>query len=245
MADKHRFFVDYPVEVLARPAPSSAPAQRDHDTLRILGIVTEQRHMPGGHQHNQLTHAGDVLNLAGRVDLGGGESFVSSGRLDPGDDSDDLADVLWAVVDTPNGRRVRLGVLPVDDVKRWRAGNKGGTVDLSPSEVRELRDKLTEASAAGKAAAKAADTQWNKGSAPTDPRLLGTDPVAEGVMAVNWGEVTYDVYVTDDDPTSFKLSLNAGNDDAEVGAGLSSKDAAGLDPKDASRLIGELNSLVT
>lgn len=201
-----------------------------------LDVRRELRHTPGGHMHNQLAHGGDLLDLAGRIELGDGETFLSSGRLDPdGAGSDPAADVLFAVVNTPRGTRVRVGVIPFEDVPRWRAGNKGGTADLDMGQVGEFHTRLSQMNGQAKAAAKRADDVWNTGSAPTDPVLAGTAPVEAGRIDSGWQPLRFEAWLTDDEPTAWQVSIEVGDDPTA--------EASTLDPKDTRKLIGKLTEL--
>jgi hypothetical protein len=181
--------------------------QRGHDTLRLLGVIRSQtRHMPGGHQHNQLTHAGDVLRIRDRIDLQPGETFLSSGLLGGNEE----LSVLHAAVDTPHGVRVRLGLIPNEDKAKWRAGNKGGTADLDTGQIQLLHGALTKGSAEARKAAKATDAAWGQGT-PTNPVHRGTAAVAEGRIANGWQDLEYDIYLTDDEPTSWKVGVQIGD----------------------------------
>lgn len=213
----------------AKPKPAERPRKPRAavaQVLRDLGF----RHTPGGHHHNQLSHAGDLLGLAGRIELGDGESFISSGRVDL---SDPFPEVLYAVVDTPKGQRVRVGIIPGEDAGKWRAGNKGGTADLDTDQIRRLRADLTAANDRAKASAKAADKQWNSGTPPTEPVLIGDEPVAEGRLETGWGDLTWSVWITDDDPAEWQTSMGVDVD----------SDNARLDPKDLRKLLAKLDEL--
>lgn len=189
------------------------------------------RHTPGGHQHNQLSHAGDLLDLAGRIDLGDGESLVSSGEIDP---TEDAARVLYAVVDSPKGPQFRLGVLDPDGGDRWRAGNKGATANLSVDQARKLRNELASANDLAKRRAREADKAWNSGTAPTDPVLLGSEPVIElGQVDSAWGAVKYNAWLNDDESSGWEIDVWVS--DAETA------DAAKFRPKELKKLLAVLD----
>lgn len=57
----------------------------------------------------------DALKLADRIDLGDGETFAGSGKVR--DNTGDLSAVL-AAVDTPSGRKIRLGLVSQEDEGR-------------------------------------------------------------------------------------------------------------------------------
>lgn len=216
--------IDYPVRVLAPPDDERAQESYSPAHTRWL------EHTPGGHQHNQLSHAGDLLNLAGRIELGDGESFVSSGRVDL---SDPYPEMLYAVVDTPSGQKVRVGVIGNEDAGRWRARNLGGTADLDTGQIRRLRAELTDANDRAKQAAKIADRAWGSATAPTDPVLTGDEPVAEGRMKTGWGDLTWSMWVTDDDPAEWQTSIGVDADGEN----------ARLNPKDLRKLLAKLDEL--
>lgn len=64
--------------------------------------------------------ARDKLGLAGRIRLAGGERLLSSGAVN----ADEGAFVM-AVIDTPQGRRLRIGQVAREDKKAWRADPGG------------------------------------------------------------------------------------------------------------------------
>lgn len=157
----------------------------------------------------------DGLKLAGRIQLGNDETLGGSGKV--GLENDDVA-LLWAAVDSPNGRQIRLGVLPGEDTDKWRAANKGATANLSAADAARLRDELAAASAKAKAAAKEVDNYWHSGQA-APPQML-SEAVAEGRIASPWGDLTYSVYLTDDDPASYLTTLHVGDSETADGATL-------------------------
>lgn len=212
-------------------SPEQVRARVDDDTLRLLGILgAETRHMPGGHQHNQLSHAGDGLGLARRIDLGHGESLIASGKIEP---EQETADLLYAVIDGPDGLQIRLGIIDPEGAERWRAGNKGGTANLNVEQARTLRRELAAANDDAKRHAKQANDAWNSGTAPTEPVLIGNEPVTSGRIRNTWGDLTYDVYLTDDDPTSWQTFLTV---DATA-------DSAALNPKELRQFLDKLDEL--
>lgn len=104
-----------------------------------------------------------------------------------------------------------MGIIPTHDAGKWSAANKGGTVNLTPESVGRLHDDLTAANAAAKKAAAKVDAQWNAGKTPSEAEL--TAAVAEGSVHSDWGDLRYSVHLTDDDPTSWKTTLEAGAGD--------------------------------
>lgn len=65
------------------------------------------------------------------------------------DANGDLSTVM-ARVDGPLGPRLRFGVVHPEDIRRWRAENKGGTVELDPAGAAEMRKILRDGLTAGK-----------------------------------------------------------------------------------------------
>lgn len=174
---------------------------------------------------------GDNLNLSGRVELADGERLIASDQLDPAESGgeDSFADVMFAVVETPRGREARIGVIPHDDKSKWRAGNRGATAQLDHLGVERLRSELAVANAKAKKDAAAADKIWADGGNGNDY----SDSVASGTVASPWGDITYSVSLTDDEPTSWKTSINVGTDG----------DGTVLDPKDGRKLLQKLGAL--
>jgi hypothetical protein len=196
-------------------------ALRDDDELRLRGIVTgeERKFNPGEPRdpQGQWSKVGgaikDALKLAGRIKLGDGETLHSSGKVVPkyGDSS-----MVWAAIDTPRGRELRLGIVDNNDAQKWSAADKGSTSALSPAALGRLRGDLDAAQTKGKAAAKKANAAWDSGQAPTDPVLLGEDAVAEGQIAAGWGDLHFNVYLDDDEPTSYDTEISVGPSEASV-----------------------------
>lgn len=169
----------------------------------------------------------DVLKLADRIQLGNDEHLVGSHRISPEGGHD--TDTLLAVVDSPKGRQIRLGIVPTADAEKWRAANKGGTVNLSPRSAAHLRDDLDEANKTAKKAAKKADAEWESGG---HPDLNG--PVAKGKVSTEWGDLNWDVFLTDDDPTSWTTTLEV---DQSAGGSV-------FYPRDLQKLLKTLTSAI-
>lgn len=163
---------------------------------------------PGGGAANL---AKDLLDLAERIDLDPRESLVSSGRIK--DDRGDL-DMNFAVIHSPAGNEVRVGIIPSEDSSKWRAADRGGTAVLDAGQVGKLRSDLTDATARAKKAARQADA--DPGS--SDRVIQGLDPVAEGTIPNDWADVSWSVFLTDDDPASWETVIKAG--DPEVSDGV-------------------------
>jgi hypothetical protein len=175
----------------------------------------------------------DALKLAERIHLGDGERLHSSGRVETHSGHD--VDVLQAVVDTPRGRQVRIGIIPSDDAERWAAGDKGATSVLTPRAAAHLRDDLAEASKTAKSAAKEADAAWARGDAPDT-----SNSVASGVTKGDWADLQWSVGLTDDDPTSWSLSIEPARDGKAISQ---TADPATLTPRDVAALIKQLDAI--
>lgn len=91
--------------------------------------------------------APDPLRLAGRVQLEPGERFAGSAVSAVVDD----CRIPLARIDGPAGPRLRIGLHVLDeDIHRWRAANRGGTVDLGVEDVAALRGALVGMREAGR-----------------------------------------------------------------------------------------------
>jgi peptidoglycan hydrolase-like protein with peptidoglycan-binding domain len=121
-------------------------------------VVWRERHRAGGDDYVRDFHgrfadapggapdvplAGDKLKLAGRIELGPGETLAGSAAVPH-------SGLVGAAVDSPSGRRVRLGIgIHPDDVSRWKGSNRGSTVVLDERGVADLRTSLEQMRAAG------------------------------------------------------------------------------------------------
>ena len=200
------------------------PAEsRDHDGKWTDG--------PGGAAAGAVD---DLLDLAGKIKLGEGEHLQSSGRLHTNAGVD--TDIMHAVIDTPGGREIRLGFIPIEDAGKWTAGNKGATANLSVRSAGHLRDDLIEGDATAKKAAKAADKAWQSGK-PPDLK----DSVASGKTASPWGDISWEIFLTDDEPTSWHTSLQITRGGTPVDA---QADAATLTPGDLKKLTKLLDGMI-
>ncbi len=94
-----------------------------------------------------VSPGGDPLKLAGRIQLGPGETFGGSAKVV--DDGGNQTAVM-ARVDSADGPRLRFGVVWPEEDDRWQAGFKGRTVELDASGVAQLRSALQSALADGK-----------------------------------------------------------------------------------------------
>jgi hypothetical protein len=191
--------------------------------LEDLGFA---RHLPG--KHNQDNHGdggmSDALNLAGRLKLGAGQRLTGSGSLKVGSDDDHT--LTHAVIDGPDGRRVRLGVVGQGDEADWEAG-PDDSADLDAASARQVHTDVGKAQVQANARAREADKAWDAGT-PTDPVLTGKAAVAEGRA----GDLTWSVYLTDDEPVSWSTSV-----------GIGDEDPLRLDPKSAKKFLAHLDGL--
>jgi HK97 family phage portal protein len=208
------------VRLMARRHDPADPAAMRHFN------PDEPRRPDGKWGSGGVSHAlKDALKLGDRIDLQPGEKLAGSDRISPSGGHD--VDALLAAVDSPHGRQIRIGIIPTHDAEKWRAGNKGATVNLTPESVGQLRQDLTAANAKAKKAAAKADVDWEAGRTPDL-----SEPVAEGSVRSGWGDLRYVVHLTDDDPTSWTVTLEAGAGDA--GGSV-------LYPGDLRKLLGKLN----
>jgi hypothetical protein len=134
--------------------------------------------------------AGDPLKLASRIKLAAGERFGGSAKVT--DVRNDQV-LTMARIDTPGGTVVRLGQVPTEDARYWRAANKGATVELSASSARQFRDTVITQADVGKksvAAHRAELRAAHKAGLPDDQL---PDPEADlggGVIKGDrWGDV--------------------------------------------------------
>lgn len=81
---------------------------------------------------------GDMLGLSGRIQLGDGEQLTGSAQFAHVDG--DVPVAAWT--QGPRGTKLRLGLIPEEDVPRWGANPKGGTVELDEAQAVELRKQL-------------------------------------------------------------------------------------------------------
>ncbi|HTK61735.1 MAG TPA: phage portal protein, partial [Pseudonocardia sp.] len=210
------------VRLMARRHDPADPAAMRHFN------PDEPRRPDGKWGSGGVSHAlKDALKLGDRIDLQPGEKLAGSDRISPSGGHD--VDALLAAVDSPHGRQIRIGIIPTHDAEKWRAGNKGATVNLTPESVGQLRQDLTAANAKAKKAAAKADADWEAGRIPDL-----SAPVAEGIVHSEWGDLRYVVHLTDDDPTSWTTTLEAGTGDA---------DGSVLYPADLRKLIDKLEAL--
>lgn len=183
----------------------------------------------------------DLLELAGRIDLDPREKLVSSDRLN-GDNGGDV-DLNWAVVHSPAGNEVRLGVIPHFDADKWRAGDHGGTAILDDGQVRKFREDLRGAVAEAKAALKEAADRFDPDEGlPANPTerdkvLFGLEPVARGVLQTDWEDLHWNVYLSDQEDEPWLLSIGAGDPDTNEA------DPVQFAPKKVGKLLTSLGRI--
>lgn len=135
--------------------------------------------------------ADDPLKLAGRIALGPGETFGGSARVhDNGGDHS----VVLARIDGPGGPRIRLGVVNPEDVRNWRAADKGRTVELDQAAASQLRDVLASAMQQGKKSV--ADFRGelraaHKAGVPWQQRPSPEANLGSGVITTGWGPLNW------------------------------------------------------
>lgn len=201
--------------------------------------------------HNQKSHGGDgvpgvdlkldKLKLAGRIKLDDGEELVSSDKVSLFD-----GHITMALLDTPSGPRLRLGLVGIEDDKRWRAANLGGTVDLDKANVDRLRAELSSVAMTGKREAAAMETKvqgYEKAGRPFD---FDTDiTVAQGILAGGtWGDLGYAVELDDAEPIGWNMKLSVRPPDAAADWSVFD-DALGLQADDAevTKLLKRLDAM--
>jgi len=203
---------------------------------------TEARYNPG-QKRDPNGEWGDGIPGPSVSDFVDGLGVDSQFVLDPGDHlgstdkvSTDEADLNWATVFTKEfGPEVRLCITEPDGASDWTGDLNGdiATTALDTDTVAKLRTRLGTGIDEAKQAARDADKAWKSGNAPTDPKLLGDEPVARG-EALDGGpggqDLGWSITLTDDDPTSWTLQL----------ANQPDSDGITLDPKGAKYLLGDL-----
>lgn len=231
--------------VAAKSAPKgpAAPAA-DDDGLFPLAVVQAkynpaQIRDPGGEDggrwiKNPAAAAQDALNLAGRIELGPDERLVSSSKLN---DSSGDRSLVFAAVHGSGGNDVRIGLVHPEDAGRWRAADKGGTAKLSTEELHRFRGDLDAGVTKAKASARAADKAWASGDDPTDPVSLGEAAAAEGRLSTAYADLGWDMYLTEDDPTSWNLEIRTISDQ------LGESDSIRLSPKETRTLLKRLDGI--
>lgn len=187
---------------------------------------------PGGENGGQwVKNPADELNLAGRIHLDPGERLVSSSRY--GDLSDSDVDLLFAVVHSPFGSEVRIGVIPSDSAEEWTADAEGATAGLTGDELRQARTDLAAAAAVADHAADTAAEAWDSGGAPTDPKQLGVVPVASGrFLSANHDDLDWEIYVNDQSSWNLSIAPTEGESSGTL-----------LDPLETIELLNLLSGL--
>jgi hypothetical protein len=129
---------------------------------------------------------------------------------------------------------VRLGFIPAEDSDKWKAAHLGATATLNAEQVRQLHTDLTAAAADAKQAVRESDKAWASGKAPTDPKLLGTEPIAAGRVDNDWTDLQWSVFV--DDSGSWQLNFGPA-DEAQA-------DGSVFDPGGTRTLLARLEKLL-
>lgn len=158
---------------------------------------------------NPVSDFVDELDLTDRIELDDGDRLGSTSRVQ--DETGD-ADLNWAVVFTKEyGPEVRVSITDPDESDDWTAdlGGAHTTTALDVDSVAKFRTQLEAGIAEADRAARDADAAWKSGKAPTDPRLLGTDPAAAGeAIDANGADLSWEIYLNDDEPTSWQLQVS-------------------------------------
>jgi hypothetical protein len=136
--------------------------------------------------------AGDPLKLAGRIRLGRGERFAGSAAVDDGNHD---TTVVLARVDGPDGMRIRLGVVPAEDKRRWAAQPRGRTVELTAAGAADLQAAARQAVDAGKrsiAEYRAELRKAIKAGLPVDEWPDTDADIAAGtIRGARWGDLQW------------------------------------------------------
>lgn len=210
------------------------PALHPHDPHSGEFVDT-----PGG---GIASVAKDLLDLAGRIDLDSREQLVSSGRL-VGDNGGDVH-LNWAVVRSPAGNEVRIGVIPHHDSDKWRAADLGGTAVLDVEQVRKLRTDFSGAAAEARKVIKEADALYGAGDVvipahptPHEKIIFGMAPVAQGVLPNDWADLHWSVHLTDDESAPWQLVIEAGDPETNQADGVV------FEPKTFVKLLKHLDGI--
>ncbi len=235
-----RMTVTYPIPVLKKP-DATGPEKRDgqlHELVNGVCITCgpdAKRHfnpseprIPGGEHGGEWGHGGvgkevkkaltgqDKLKVADRIDLPPGDHLVSSGSV-----NDTIGDktAVVAHIDGTGGPRVRLGLVLPEDKRRWKAADKGATVDLNSHEAAAVHDQLQRLKADGPALLKKYRQGVQDGTY-SHPEDL---PAVTGTIPAGWGDIAW------------YLSLE------EAGGELKGPDGPGGDVYDPGRWSVSLN----
>jgi hypothetical protein len=227
-----------PTVDLAQAEAAGALTERGLDGFDVNQVRNDDGEWATGGASNG-TAAGmaageDRLGLAGRIQFGDGERLISSDRLAPTLDSD--ADLLFAVVDGPDGRELRISAGPYGDDSgvEWDGAGEF-TARLDPRSLRRLRNDLDDAGRAAREAAKEADAAWDSGGQP-DEKLYD-----RAVVDGHVGNVHYEMWLTDDEPTSWVTHLYT----PSAGPPGETDDGVRLNPKDLRKLLARLGQVDT
>lgn len=100
-----------------------------------------------------------------------------------------------ARVDGPSGPRLRFGVVHPEDAGRWRAENKGRTVELDAAAAAKLRDVLAKSLVDGKKSVADFRAELRAAKAAGVPESQWPDPdadIASGVIpGARWGDLKW------------------------------------------------------
>jgi hypothetical protein len=253
---------------------SSGRTRHDHDELLIGGIIAAKYNLaeprdPDGKWSKIGAAVGavkDAMKIAGRIELGDGETFEGSSRL-----SLPNADVRMALTREAGGSpSLRFGIgseLP----DKWRGANGGYTVKLDRQGIDDLAAATSELAKATKQAERDADRMYahiedvaeRVGEDVNAPRALGykfRDPqlnalveqydtftdestLREGAVDSPWGQLYYRAVMTDTGASTYLLVTKpgaklTGNDALAEMRGYS--DPAEFDPADMRKLASAL-----
>jgi len=133
----------------------------------------------------------DPLKLAGRIRLAPGETFAGSARVS---DSNGDCTVVMARIDGPTGTKIRLGLVDPQDVRRWRAEDKGRTVELDVHGAKQLRDAVSSAPADGKKSVSDYRAALRADAAAGKPQSEWVDveeKISSGAIGGRWGQLAW------------------------------------------------------
>lgn len=230
--------VDALPEWLTEQDADEGSATRSHLHILDNGICTtcevarsfnpSEPRIPGGPHGGEWGHGGigkdvkkalagqDPLKLADRIDLPAGDHLVSTGSVN------DLVGDKSAVVAHINGNggpRVRLGLVLPEDKRKWRAADKGATVDLDQHQAEAVRTELKRLQTKGPELLKQYRHGVNDGTY-THPEDLAA---LSGKIPASWGDLAW------------QLSLEEG------GSEIKGPDVGHGDSYDAGRWYLSLN----
>lgn len=222
----------------ARPARRARPPRR---TVRARYNPSQPRD-PGGKDGGKwiknpadaVSDFTDGLGIDDSIALDPGDRVGSSSRVE--DETDD-ADLNWVVVFSKEfGPEARIGVTPKEQSNDWTGNWETEEAAIFDADaVAKLRTKLATSITQSNTAAREADKAWRSGTTPTDPKLLGSEPVASGeaIGAGDSADLAWDIFITDDEPTSWELNVRTSPD----------SDGIRLGPKGAKDLLANLDTI--